>query len=373
MNLIPNTDDPVELFLALVQISSPSGQEKAIVKAIAAWLKENEIDFEIDQADQLTGGDTGNLIAKKITDPNKPTILFITHVDTVEEPGGRVAPVVDKNNIISSSGETILGADNKSAVAAVLSVLANKDWTDRPNLIAAFTTSEEVGVMGATGLKSLADQVDYAFSIDGSYPIGTFIDSALGYTNFNIKVTGKPAHAAKEPEKGVHSLLIASKIVSQLNLGRNNDWLLNVSQIEGRGKTNIIPADSLIKGEFRYFNQQGYQQAIDHLNEVIKNVLSQTEAKIDLQIDKEKEIPAFKSAIDQEIKEVLFKSAKEAGAEPTEINSLVTIEANVIQAAGIATLAIASGGENPHSFSESIKADELNRLKDLLNNLLTQI
>jgi tripeptide aminopeptidase len=375
MNLIPNTDNPVELFLALVQISSPSRQEQNIVEAISTWLKENQIDFEIDQADQITGGNSGNLIAKKPAkaNPNKPTILFVTHVDTVEKTGDRIIPVIDENNIIRSSSETILGADNKSAVAAVLSVLYEKDWQDKANLIAAFTTSEEVGIMGAANLDKIATQVDYAFSIDGSYPVGTFINSALGCTTFTIKVIGKSAHAAKDPGGGIHSLLAASQVVSKLKLGQNDGWLLNVSEIEGQENTNIIPANSLIKGEFRSFNQSGYQKAVDHLNQVINDVLKETDASINLSVNLAEENPPFQSPMDKKTKEIVSQAVKEAGVQLTEINSSVTLEANIIQAAGMATIAIASGGENPHSFDEFIEADELNRLKDLLNNLLIKI
>ena len=53
-----------------------------------------------------------------------PTYLFVSHIDTVESGTPPVSPHIDDDGVIRSDGETILGADNKAAVAAVMRVCA---------------------------------------------------------------------------------------------------------------------------------------------------------------------------------------------------------------------------------------------------------
>ncbi len=104
-------DKLLQTFLDLIQIDSPSGEEGEIRDYVIERLKKAGIDSKVD--------DTGNLFAR--TDGTGEPVVLSCHMDTVE-PGRGIKPIVD-NGVIRSSGNTILGADNKVAVAVILHLL----------------------------------------------------------------------------------------------------------------------------------------------------------------------------------------------------------------------------------------------------------
>ena len=99
----------VNLFIKLVKIDSPSGQEEKVALFLKKWLDKNKFKWKQDSL--------GSIIA---TDPNhqEKKFLLCAHMDTVE-PGCGIKPVI-KNGNIQSNGKTILGADNKASVSAIL-------------------------------------------------------------------------------------------------------------------------------------------------------------------------------------------------------------------------------------------------------------
>ena len=104
-----------ERFLRYVQCSSESGNEKDFCLLMEEEFKRLGIDFLRDTVGDAIGSNGWNLIAS-IPGEGEP-ILFSCHMDTVT-PGKGIRPIVD-NGVIRSAGDTILGADDKSGIAAV--------------------------------------------------------------------------------------------------------------------------------------------------------------------------------------------------------------------------------------------------------------
>src|ERR1700722_19576203 len=99
---------------------SPSGPGRAVGEAIQAWLAGAGMVAAFDDAGAVNGSDAGNLIAIVPGAPSAPRLLFVAHVDTVESGSEAIAPELGDDGVIRSAGDTILGADNKSAVAALM-------------------------------------------------------------------------------------------------------------------------------------------------------------------------------------------------------------------------------------------------------------
>ena len=210
--------------MELVAIPSPSGHERVVGEQIRDWLSEDRVQAGFDRAGAVNGSDAGNLIATVPGAAEAPTYLFVAHMDTVEAGTRPVSARLGRDGVISSDGQTILGADNKAAVAAVMrlcAAAAQIPVAARPTVVAAFTCCEEHGKMGASLLdESLLQRVNCAFCVDGSRPIGTVITRALGQTVFSFTIHGRAAHAAANPEAGVSAIRVASEIVAALPLGR---------------------------------------------------------------------------------------------------------------------------------------------------------
>ena len=100
-------------------------------------------------------------------------------MDTVS-PGRGIKPQI-KDGIISSDGTTILGADNKAGIAAVVEALAaiKENDIDHGDIEVVFSIFEEGGLYGAKGLDYSKINAKKAFVIDSGGAPGTIIYKGL--------------------------------------------------------------------------------------------------------------------------------------------------------------------------------------------------
>src|SRR5918998_4421134 len=118
---MPNwAPDVVGLFTELAAIPSPPGGEREVADRVRAYLEDLGLEVSEDDAGPRIGANAGNLLARiEPTSGNGGIPIFLcAHLDTVQ-PTGSLEPVVD-DGVVRNAGGTILGADNKAAVAAVL-------------------------------------------------------------------------------------------------------------------------------------------------------------------------------------------------------------------------------------------------------------
>ena len=287
---------------------------------IREWLAGRGVQAAFDDAGAVNGSDAGNLIATIPGAPGSPTYLFVAHMDTVEPGTPAVTPHIGEDGVIRSDGETILGADNKAAVAAVMRVCAAAaalPKTQRPTVRAAFTCCEESGRMGAGLLapELLAD-VDCAFSVDGAKPVGTVITRALGQTSFAFVIHGRAAHAAANPEAGVNAIAVASAIVTALPLGRQpGGGSVNIAAIVGgsvierltsealgtdgveaaltSALTNSIPDRALVRGEVRGYSTEEIEETVGTIIDTITRICDARGARHDWIRDRSRVVPAI--------------------------------------------------------------------------------
>jgi tripeptide aminopeptidase len=384
----------VQLFCELVAIPSPSGHERAVGEAISAWLARAGVVARFDGAGAVNESDAGNLIATVPGAPHAPTLLFIAHMDTVESGSPTVTPILGEDGIIRSGGDTILGADNKSAVAAVMRACmaaAGQDPATRPTLICAFTCREEAGRMGASVLDLSALGVDCAFSVDGSQPIGTVITRALGQSVFTVEVRGRATHAAADPGAGVSAIAVAGECVSRMALGRlpgggsaSIAAIVGgpvIDRLEGRGlaavraaidatPTNSVPDVVLMRGEVRGFSAEAIAQARADLETIVAHVCAARGAGYTWS-DRERAVPPFPGADGSRALELARAAcARVDGVSFAATEAHATLEANYL-AGEVDVVALASGGRDAHQHSESIAVDELRRLEALLTAIVT--
>src|SRR6185436_12898284 len=100
-------------------------------------------------------------------------------------------------------GDTVLGADAKASVAALLELahLLGTSSRRRPPLEVVVTWGEEVGHLGAKALDVGRLRARRAYVLDGLSPVGTIVCGAPTYLAFSIQVHGQAAHAGVEPER----------------------------------------------------------------------------------------------------------------------------------------------------------------------------
>ncbi len=155
MKVTINRERLAKTFAELCEISSPSKKEAGVATYLKKKFAELDADsIHEDNSAALTGSDCGNLIITFAGNhPELEGLFFSCHMDTVEPANG--VEVVRTGDIFSSKGDTILGGDDKSGIAAILELVTLLKENNIPHstMEIILTTCEEIGLLGAKNLE----------------------------------------------------------------------------------------------------------------------------------------------------------------------------------------------------------------------------
>ncbi|MCK5516407.1 MAG: M20/M25/M40 family metallo-hydrolase, partial [Desulfobulbaceae bacterium] len=157
-------------FTELCEIDSPSKKEAEV----AAYLKQKFSDLSADSIYEdnsaaQTGADCGNLIITFTgSHPELESLFFSCHMDTVGPANG--VEVTRTGDIFTSKGDTILGSDDKSGIAAILELITSLKENNIPHstIEIILTTCEEIGLLGAKSLDYGKVQSTYGYALDAT-------------------------------------------------------------------------------------------------------------------------------------------------------------------------------------------------------------
>src|SRR5947207_12586873 len=248
----------VDLFTELAALPSPPGEERLVADAVTRYLRELGLAVEEDEAGAAVGSTIGNLYCRVEPNGNGGTPIFLcAHLDTVP-PEGPLEPVIE-DGVVRNAAGTILGADNKSAVAAMLEGTRRVLAENRPHggIELLFTPKEEVGLLGAAAfdLERLHARLGYVY--DQAAPIGDVILGAPYSCALQARFHGRAAHSGMYPEEGRSAIAAAARAISDLRLGRVDDeTTANVGMIQGGTAGNIIPEWCTLDAEARSHDER---------------------------------------------------------------------------------------------------------------------
>ena len=136
-------------FQSLVEIDSLSREELDVALALEEILTKMGAAVYYDNAKEKVNGNCSNLVAKFKGTVDAAPIFLSGHMDTVGP--GKGIDVRFKDGVFTSDGTTILGADDKSAIAIILEVMdvIFENKIDYPPVEIIFTVCEEIGLLGA--------------------------------------------------------------------------------------------------------------------------------------------------------------------------------------------------------------------------------
>jgi len=355
-----NTQRLINLFLEIAQINALSGSEKPVAEYIKSYLsKYNYTVFE-DDSKEFTNSNTGNLICKV---GGGGDFIFTSHMDTAR-PTENVKPIISKDKI-TSSGDTVLGVDNRAGIAALLYTLERiaKEKIPVKDFTVAFTTCEETTLFGSKHL-GINGSIKKGFVFDSGYRPGNFIYSACGAIGFKMKIIGKASHSGISPEKGINSLQVASKAISQLPLGRiDEETTINIGTIKSGSAVNVIPALTELEGEVRSFDLKKAENYFDLLVETFKKEAEIHKAKIEY--DYYWDFKPYTISESSSVYQSVVNAIKKVGLKPVSKISLGGSDANSLNARGIESINLGIGAQNPHSDEEFIFIEDLVKTAEL--------
>jgi tripeptide aminopeptidase len=365
-----------ETFKFLVQIDSVSKEEDKIANEIKKILESMGAETFVDNAGDKIGGNSGNLIAKFKGNAQAPPLLLNAHMDTVE-PGRGVTAVLD-NGTFTSDGTTILGADDKSAIAILLetlNILKENDLQHGP-LELVFTVCEEIGLQGAKHLDLSAVTATYGFALDATDTEG-IVTRAPSANHLEFTIHGKDAHAGAAPEKGINAISLASKAIAKLELGRiDQETTCNIGIIEGGIATNIVPNLVKVKGEVRSHDEEKLNKITNEIvfsfNEVIekyKKIIPSDELPR-VEINIKKDFPRTHIPDDHPVIKLATRAAENLGRKMKTKTTGGGADANIFFEKGIFTGVLGTGMRDMHTVRESVKLDDMVRTAELLLEII---
>lgn len=350
-------------FKTLLGIESPSQKEANLAYYLADLFEALGYPVFFDKSGEATGSNVGNLILKISGTVKAPSLLLCAHLDTVGPCEG--VEVIEENGIIKSNGKTILGADDKAGVAILIEIakILKENPFPHPPLELVFTTTEEIGLLGAKNLDYKHIESRYGLVLDSENP-EEVIHAAPSSYQFNLKVYGKAAHAGIEPEKGINAIKLLAQIVTGLPSGRiDAETTMNIGKINGGNYVNIVPDLAFVEGEMRSHKEEKLEALMKELRKAVEEIIANYPHKVD-------NLPSFKldfhrvfKAFNLSEEEPLIKLVKQAGERVGLNLSLKKKEggsdANVFNERGIKTLILGTGMQKVHTTEEFIKTSDL--------------
>jgi tripeptide aminopeptidase len=375
-----NTKRLVSQFKTMVEFDSETYHERELADYLTNELK--ELGFEIWEDDagiqlkeRITGygsqAPTGNLYGLLKGNTGGPSILLSAHMDTVR-PGNGKRAVQDENGVITSEGDTILGADDLSGVAAILEavrVIKEKNIS-HPDIEVLFPVAEENYGKGSQLIdySKIKSKLAYVFDLSGE--IGLAATAAPTLISFEIKIQGKNAHAGFCPQLGINAIEIGAHAISQLKQGWVDDvTTVNIGKISGGKQTNIVPDECIVLGEIRSLKDE---LAIKELNKV-KEVFEHTAASYlgSIEFHYEKQIEAYEIGEEEEVVRRFRKASEELGLNPVTEYTLGGSDNNHFVRNGIRGIVVACGMNEVHTTKEYTTVDQLKKSASLALSLIT--
>ena len=344
----------LDLFLSLVRIDSPSGDEGKMREKLCELLLPVAGKPEVDEA--------GNM---KFTVPGTlpgPARLFSAHMDTVE-PGRNIRPQIGADGVIRSGGDTVLGADDKDGITAIISALfrVKEENFPHPDLELLFTSGEEKSLSGSVCLKKEFVTAPYAWVLDGPGAPGTIYANGVGKNGFVIEVKGRAAHAGIAPEKGLNAFMLAAEAMQKFPPGRRGNATVNYGTVSGGQADNIVPEKMVITGEIRSRDAGRLQELTDELFQVWQDRA---------EIRPGRGYPSYEEK-DHSYLNWTQKIFSAAGISPEIKDFSAGSDANHLARIGVHVCLLAMGRSDNHSCAESTRTEYIETMSDIAFRIMT--
>jgi len=355
----------LDLFLELAALPSPPGEERPVADRVAQELRSLGLVVSEDDAGRRIGSDSGNLYARlEPTGDGGVPIFLCAHLDTVP-PDGPIEPVV-VDGVVRNGAATILGADDKSAVAAMLETARRllEERRAHAGVELVFTAKEEVGLRGADAFDHTRLHAQTGYVYDQAAPIGEIILGAPHGATLDVTLRGRSAHAGMYPEEGRSAIAAAARAIADFRLGRlDAETTANVGTISGGTARNIVPERCSFLAEARSHDAAKLAELVKEMQETIAFAAALADCEAEIQV-----APSwygYRFRRDDLVVRLAATALERNGFEPTYALSGGGADANVFNRRGLRCLNVANGMAEIHTPDEHIAVADLEAMVEV--------
>lgn len=356
-----------ETFVRLCEIRSPTGEEREVADTIVAELRALGLDVSEDDAAGPAEAGAGNILAR-LPGASDEWVMFCAHIDTVPHAGQ--IEVVESEGVFRSAGETILGADNKAAVAVFMELVARHVSSPPPvGIELLLTVAEEQGLRGAKAFDVSALRSNCGFVLDHASAIGEVIVTSPTQQRVLADFAGVEAHAGIRPEDGNSAIAAAAAAISRMELGRlDEETTANVGVISGGTSGNVVPGHCDMVAEARSLDAARAAEVAGGLSDACAWGASEHGCDADVRIEE-----LFRGyEIDSSSRALALAEAglRRAGFEPERTATGGGSDANALILAGFDCVLLANGTEANHTPDESVSSRSLDAMLEVCEGIV---
>jgi tripeptide aminopeptidase len=356
-----------ETFVRLCEIRSPTGEEREVADTILAELRALGLEVSEDGAAETAEAGAGNLLAR-LPGQSDDWVMFCAHIDTVPHDGQ--IEVVESEGVFRSAGDTILGADNKAAVAVFMELVARHASEPPPvGIELLLTVAEEQGLRGAKAFDVASLRSKAGFVLDHASAIGEVIVSSPTQQRVLADFHGVEAHAGIRPEDGSSAIAAAAAAIARLELGRlDEETTANVGVISGGTSGNVVPGHCSIVAESRSLDSARAAEVAGSLSDACAWGASEHGCDVDVRIEelfRGYRIPQSSTAL--ALAEV---GLRRAGFEPVRTATGGGSDANALVLDGFDCVLLANGTEGNHTPDEVVSARSLDAMLEACEEIV---
>jgi tripeptide aminopeptidase len=399
----------LERFFSYVKIDTQSSEESTSFPSTQKqMILLNKLKAELEELglEEVTVTKWGYVLGTLKTNQNKdvPTIALIGHVDTSPDVSGEnVNPQIHQNyngtdivlspetgivikveenpylkekigkTIITSDGNTLLGADDKAGITEImcaLKYLVDHPDLPRPNIRVLFTPDEEVG-RGTEHITVEDINAKYGYTVDGE-KLGEIEDETFCADTVEIKVHGVNVHPGYAKNKLVNAIKIGVDIIDQFPKDRmspetteKREGYIHPHHFSGGSE------EASIKILIRDFEEKGLKEKEDFIKNMVDSVSEKyPKANIDFKVIES--YRNMKLVLDNhpQVLERAAKAVEMSGIKPFKNIIRGGTDGARLSYMGLPTPNLFTGGANFHSRQEWIALEDMQKASEVIVNLM---
>lgn len=268
-------------------------------------------------------------------------------------------------DIIVSDGTSVLGADNKAAIAnvmAALEVLHEDESIEHGDIYIAFVPDEEVGLKGSHMIDFDRFPVDYAFTID-CCTLGEVVYETFNAGSGCLQIQGVSAHPMSSKHNLVNPIMVAVDFINLLNRGEQPEYTEGREGYIWVTDMHSDPLNCTIKLNIRDHNKAGYEAKKAYLEEAVK-ITQMKHPKAKIQLDLQDVYGNIADAVTDDNRQCIdqiYQALEELDIPAKTIPMRGGTDGSYISMRGILTPNYFTGAHNFHSRAEFMPMDAVEK------------
>jgi tripeptide aminopeptidase len=318
-------------------------------------------------------------------DGNAPVIGLLAHLDvSPDAPGAGVEPIVHRgydggvlrlprdgtvldpavvdalpdkagHDIVTSSGDTLLGADDKAGVAEIMAAvayLAAHPELERATVRVGFTPDEEIGAEGAKGFDVAAFGAACAYTLDGS-DIGELQDETFTGSKVTLTIHGVDIHTGWAKDKLVNAARLAAQVVSALPADLAPETTSGREGFVHPYEVRASAGKAVIEAIARDYEDELLDEHVALLRRTAEEVVAAAPGAR-LEVDVQHQYPNLLRYLERvpQVMAVAERAVRAEGIEPVRKPIRGGTDGCLLSAAGLPTPNLFTGGHEFHSVRE---------------------